>query len=43
MERESGEDEEKRGRKAERSGTRVSVILTLRPNNKPAIAYISDS
>jgi hypothetical protein len=41
--RESGEDEEKRWRNVERSGARVSVVLTLRPNNKPAIAYISDS
>jgi ribosome assembly protein YihI (activator of Der GTPase) len=41
--RESGEDKEKRGRNAERSGARVSVVLTLRPNNKSAIAYISDS
>jgi hypothetical protein len=41
--RESEEDEEKRGRNAERSGARVSVVLTLRPNNKPVIAYISDS
>jgi hypothetical protein len=41
--RESGEDEEKRRRNAERSDARVSVVLTLRPNNKPAIAYISDS
>jgi hypothetical protein len=43
--RESGEDEEKRGRKEakRRYNVRVSVVLTLRPNNKPAIAYISDS
>jgi hypothetical protein len=41
--RESGEDEEERGRNAARSGARVSVVLTLRPNNKPAIAYITDS
>jgi hypothetical protein len=43
--REGGEDEEKRGRKEakRRYCARVSVVLTLRPNNKPAIAYISDS
>jgi hypothetical protein len=29
--RESGEDEEKRGRKAAKSGAKVSGILTLRP------------
>jgi hypothetical protein len=44
-ERESGKDEEKRGRKEakRRYCARVSVVLTLRPNNKPAITYISDS
>jgi len=40
---ESGEDEEKRGRKADRSGARVSVVLTLRPTSVSAIEYIADS
>jgi hypothetical protein len=42
--RESEEDEEKRGRKeAKRRAALGFIVLTLRKEAKPAIAYISDS
>jgi hypothetical protein len=42
--RENGEDEEKRGRKeAKRRAVLGFIVLTLRKEAKPAIAYISDS